>query len=615
VSDPHTVPGVFFEVARQEGSRVALRHKALGIWQEITWSAYAEAVRALAYGLASLGLGRGERVAIASENRPEWLYMDLAAQSLGAIPFGVYADSSAHEVTHAVASTGARVVLVEDQEQADKVIDAGSLLPELQWVIVVDPDGLEAYRDPRLVRLEALFERGRRGAAKDPEWLDRTIRALRPEDPAILSFTSGTTSEPKAVVLSHEGLLQQCDAVLQVEPFGRDDEAVSYLPLPWLVERLLALVFPLRTRYRVNFPENMEMANVLEALREIQPSILMCAPRVWENFCSMVYIKIENATRFKRFMFRRLMPIGERAAELTIAQRTMSLPLRAANRIADRLLFWKIRERLGCRFVTWAYTGGAAIGPEVFQFFHAIGINLRQMYGQTELGGLAFLQRAHEPSFENVGPALPGMQVRIADDDEIVVRGPSTFLQYWGDSSSIEAVRDGHWVRTGDKGFLTPDGRLVVIDRRRDLVRLSSGQEISPALLENRLKFSPYVKEAIVIGDGRPYVAALIQMDPDNVGDWAQRRNLPYTTFKDLARKPDVRALIATAIDRTNGRLPESDRIKAFHLLEKELDADDGEITRTRKVRRGVIAERYAPEIDALYTHATGLVGASVRSS
>lgn len=596
----NTIPGIFLQAVAEQGPAVALRDKDFGIWNEISWEGYREHVEVLFHGLKSLGLRKGDVLCILSENRPEWLYTELACQCAGAIPLGLYVDSLEPELEYALNHNRARFILLEDQEQTDKILNILARVPTLAKCLVIDWDGMEEYRHPLLIRYREVEELGRHRMAEFAGDLEKSVAEIHPADIACLCLTSGTTKNPKSVMLSHEALLRLADALMSVDSYGPQDEEISYLPLPWIPEQFFALIFHLKARYRVNFPETMEMNVVFQNVREISPSILICSPRIWEQFCTTVFIKNENASWFKRQVFKAFMPIGEKVAQRTLNGQGVPLWLNLSYVLGDLLLYRKIRERLGFRLLRFAYTGGAAIGPEVYSFFHALGIDLRQIYGQTEIGGICCVQPRGQANADTSGKPLPGVEIKISEADEIIVRSPY-FLGYYNDPGSTEAILNRGWLLSGDQGYLTGDGHLVVIDRKKDIIQTASGHTFSPQLVENRLKFSPYIKEAIVVGQDKPYVAALIQIDMDNVGLWAQRRSLPYTTFRDLALKPQVVELIGEAVKRTNQKLEEPGRIKRFHLLEKELDPDDAEITRTRKLRRGFVNERYQEIIASLY--------------
>ena len=594
------MPGFFLKVAKEHSSMVAMRNKDFGIWNEITWQTYRDHVEVLYHGLKYLGLKKGDVVCILSENRPEWLYTNLACQCVGAYPLGLYVDSLEPELEYAINHNGVRFIMLEDQEQTDKILNILNNLHTLEKCIVLDWDGMDNYNYPILISYEKVEEICRQRMSRLSDEFEQTIAGIKSTDISFLCLTSGTTKNPKTVMLTHACILELADAFMAVEPYSPEDELVSYLPLPWVVEQCFSLIFHLKGRYRVNFPETMEQNVVFQNIREICPSILNCSSRVWENFCTSVYVKHENASWFKRKIFKVFMPIAEEVAQRAMSKRDVPLWLNLAYLLGDLLLYRKIRDNFGFRLLRFSYTGGAALGPEVYTFFHAIGINLRQAYGQTEIGGICCIQTRGEADSATTGKPLSGIDIKISSSDEIIVRSPF-FIGYYNDPELTAEISNRGWLSTGDQGYFTDSGHLVVIDRKNDIIQTASGHKLSPQLFENRLKFSPYIAEAIVLGQGKPYVAALIQIDMDNVGNWAQRRGIPYTTFRDLVSKPQVVELIGETVKRVNQKLDEAVRIKRYKLLEKELDPDDAEVTRTRKLRRDFVNEKYNDLIESMY--------------
>lgn len=600
--DHGTFPGRLVERARRSAGTVALREKKFGIWQEVTWREYAAHVRAVALGLEDLGLGPGDTVAVISGNRPAWLYVELAAQSLGAVPLGIFVDAMPEQVRRVLDHSEARLVLAEDQEQADKVLGVRAALPRLDRIVVADTRGLETYRDPMLVSLADVEARGRQIDEADRGRYESRLAQRRPDDVALLSYTSGTTGAAKAAMISHRNLLAMAAGVTEVDPMRAGDEIVSFLPFAWVGEQLISVAMALHVGATVNFPEEPE--TVREDLREIGPHVMVAPPRFWEAMCSEYQVKIADSGLVKRLAVRAALALGERAAARERDRARPGLGARAARTLARWLAFRALLDRLGLSRVRRAYTGGAPLGPEIFAFFRAIGLNLKQVYGQTETAGICVVHPDGEVRAGTVGRPTPGTRVRISEAGEILVAGESVFLGYYKNPEATAGALDDGWLRTGDAGFLDERGHLVMIDRVTDVLRMTDGSRFSPALIENKLKFSPFVREAVVIGEQRPYVVALIQIDMGNVGSWAEARRLPFTTFKDLSSKPDVAALIAEAIVRVNQDLPEAARIRDFALFDKELDADDDELTRTQKVRRATILSKYRGMIERVYAGA-----------
>lgn len=593
-----TLPKLLLEAARTRGSDTALREKKLGVWSPITWAQYAENVQHTWSGLKALGVAEGERVFFIAENVPEVLYLDLAVQALGGMMGGAFPDSMGQEISHVWNHIGARIGVVGDQEQADKLLGLG--LPRLERLIVIDDRGMDDYDDPRIITFAAMMKLGRELAPDVRKRFEAAVAAGDPSQPAALLYTSGTTGKPKGAVLTQMSAVHAGRAMMQAERLHPDDEIISYLPYAWVGERMYAQFYALAARYRVNFPEDADMDVVLGDWQELRPSIVVAPARIWELLCSRVYVGIDNTSRFKRWVFGLFMPLGYRVAEARFSGRPAGLATRLILPLADLVLFRPIRLRLGLNQARLAYTGGSGLGPEVFTFFHAIGVELRQIYGQTESSGISVFHQGPRIHADTVGEAMPGMELQISDGGEVLMRGPLVFSHYLDDFEATAAtIKDG-WLRTGDQGSLR-DGQLMIVDRLKEVCRTSAGEEFSPQLLQNKLKFSRFIREAVVVGDRRPWVAALIQIDYENVGNWATRRSINYTTFANLSQRPEVRALIEEEIDRTNSSLPHGLRINTFHLLEKELDADDEEVTRTAKLRRANIERKYAQLIETLY--------------
>jgi long-chain acyl-CoA synthetase len=596
-----TFPKLLVRNARRHPARTALREKELGIWQSVTWQGYLEAVRELALGLRELGLERGDKLAIVGGNRPEWVMSELAAQAMGGASVGIYQDSTLNEVAFVIDHCDAEIVVAEDQEQVDKILDMLEKLPKVRHVVYTDPRGLRAYRHPALLSFEAVREKGRAVLARQPRLFEEEVARGKAGDLAIISYTSGTTGFPKGAMLSFQNLLTMALALHEVDPKRESDEFVSFLPLAWIGEQMMCLSSALALGFTVNFPEEPE--TVTENIREIGPHVMFAPPRVWEGMVSSVQVRIMDTTPFKRFMYERLMPVGQRVADLRFARKPVPLGWRILYALAHLLLFRALKDRLGLSRLRTASTGGAALGPDVFRFFHAMGVPLKQIYGQTEIAGISCIHREGDIRFHTVGQPIPGTELRISESGEILSTSPSVFLGYYkNEAATTEALKDG-WLHSGDAGHLE-DGHLVVIDRLKDVMRLADGTHFSPQFIENRLKFSPYVKEAVVVGQDRPYLAALICIDMGIVGKWAERQKIGYTTYTDLSSRSEVYDLIEREVTQVNETLPPAARVHKFVLLYKELDADDDELTRTRKVRRSVVEQRYGDVIGAVYGEA-----------
>ena len=591
-----TFPKLLVRNAERYGDRTAYREKVFGIWQPTSWAEYLREVREISLGLISLGVGRGDKVAILGDNRPAWICAELAAQSAGAASVGIYQDSNLNEVAYVIDHCDAKVVIAEDQEQVDKILEMIDRLPKILAVVYDDPRGLRSYKHPLLMSLDSLKERGR---AVDPALFDTSVRAGNGEDLALNCYTSGTTGFPKGAMLSFRNLLTMALSLNEVDQRRESDEFVSFLPLAWIGEQMMSIATALAVGFRVNFPEEPETS--AENIREIGPHVLFGPPRFWENLTSMVQVKIMDTTRFKRFMYQRWMPVGYKLAELRFEGRAPSSGWRFLYWLGWVFLFRALKDRLGVSRLRSASTGGAALGPDVFRFFHAIGVPLRQIYGQTEISGISCIHRGDAIRFHTVGVPIPGTEVRISETGEILSKSRAVFIGYYKNEEATREVLADGWLHSGDAGYFSEEGQLVVIDRLKDVLRLADGTQFSPQFIENRLKFSPYVKEAVVIGKGRPFLTALVCIDRETTGKWAEARKISYTTYTDLSSKPEVYDLIQKEIDGVNETLPKAARIRKFVLLYKELDADDEELTRTRKVRRAFVEQRYERIIAALY--------------
>jgi long-chain acyl-CoA synthetase len=594
-----TFPRLLVRNARLHGERIALREKEFGIWQSFTWRAYHDRVRDFSLGLVALGVGRGDKVAIIGDNRPEWVWSEIAAQAAGAASVGIYQDSNLTEVSFVIDHSDASIVVAEDQEQVDKILEMLDRLPKVRHVVYTDPRGLRKYRHPALLPFEVVEEQGRALGRERPGLFEENVAKGSPDDVAIICYTSGTTGSPKGAMLTFRNLLAMALALDEVDAKRSDDDFVSFLPLAWIGEQMMSVSAALAKGFTVNFPE--EPDTVTEDIREIGPNVMFAPPRVWESLTSTVQVKIMDTTRFNRFMYERCMEIGQRVADLRFAKKQVPASQRALYRLAHVLLFRALKDRLGMTNLRSASTGGAALGPDVFRFFHAIGVPLKQIYGQTEIAGISCIHRDGDIAFHSVGKPIPGTEVRIGAEGEIQSRSPSVFVGYYkNEDATRSALADG-WLHSGDAGYFSEDGHLVVIDRLKDVMKLADGTQFSPQFIENRLKFSPYVKEAVVVGKDRPYLTAMLCIDMGVVGKWAERNKLSYTTYTDLSAKPEVYDLVHREVDQVNATLPAAARIQKFVLLYKELDADDEELTRTRKVRRAFVEERYREVIAALY--------------
>ncbi|MBY0334548.1 MAG: long-chain fatty acid--CoA ligase [Acetobacteraceae bacterium] len=587
-----TLPKLLARNARAHGAEVALREKAFGIWRSITWTEYEAGTRAMALGLRALGLGAGDVVGLIGDNRPDWVMGEIAAHAIGARSLGVYRDALDDEVAYLLEFAGASAVIAEDEEQVDKLLNVSDRLPKLRHIVYSDPRGMRKHEDARLLPVSELVRAGDAAHAADPSAWAQLVAGTRGEDVAVLCTTSGTTARPKLAMLTGGALVRHCESYLRADPKSPQDEYVSVLPLPWIMEQIYVLGWGLIARMKVNFVEEPE--TMMADLREIGPSFVLFAPRVWESLAADVRARVMDASPLKRRLFDLGMKLG--LAALDRGRRSA---------LADQVLFRALRDRLGFSRLRSAATGGAALGPDTFRFFMAMGVPLRQLYGQTELLGAYTVHKEGDVDFDTVGvPFDAGIEIRIDAPDqngvgEIVTRHPNMFSGYLGALENPD-LRDG-WLHTGDAGYFDKAGHLVVIDRIKDIATTSAGDRFSPQFIENKLKFSPYVAEAVVLGDGRPHLAAILCIRFPIVAKWAERRRIAFTTYSDLAAKQPVLDLLRAEVEAVNATLPAAQRIREMVLLYKELDADDEELTRTRKVRRGVINTKYGDIIAAIY--------------
>jgi long-chain acyl-CoA synthetase len=598
-----TLPRLLRRNAASIGARPAVREKDRGIWRTFTWAQYYQEVRDFALGLAAHGFNRGDRLSVIGDNRPRLYWAQLSAQSLGGVAVPVFQDSIASELAYVFAHAEVSVIVAEDQEQVDKVLSLKDQLPALKLVVYDDPRGMRNYDSPLLKSFEEVQAAGRAFGEQHPGYVDAEIDKGAPDDIALFAYTSGTTGRPKGVMLSYANLISVGESIVAAGDVRVDDEWLCYLPMAWIGDSLYSTTISLMVGLTCNCPENVE--TVQRDLRELGPSAFLAPPRIWENMLTTIQLRAGDASPLKRRLFEFFRNLAERAELARHDGKPLSLATRLGLALGEIIVYAPVRDQLGLRRTRWAYTGGAPLGADAYRFFRSFGINLKQIYGATEVAGLASLQPDGEADPNTVGRICPGMEVRIAENGEVLIRSPGLFAGYYKQPDATKETRteDG-WYRTGDAGFLDPRGHLVIIDRAKDVGALADGTPFAPQFIENKLKFSPFIREAVAFGDGRPHVAALVAIDLATVGKWAERRGLAYTSFQDLSARPEVRALVAEEIRACNATLQPSGRIRRFLLVNKEFDADDNEITRTRKIRRRFVAEKYAAAIAGLYGEA-----------
>lgn len=600
-----TFPRLLLNNARKFGdSRTAYREKDLGIWQSYSWKQTLEEVRDLANGLAALGFKRNDKVVVVGDNRPRLYWGMLAAQCLGGVPVPLYQDSIEREMQFVVDHAEAKFALVEDQEQADKLIGIKGKCKKLKHIIYDDARGLRNYDLPYLMNFEDVQAQGREFAAKKPDHFETEVEKGTGTDLAVICYTSGTTGKPKGVMLTHRNFIVSCEQIAEYEKMREDESIIAYLPMAWVGDFFASMGLGLVHGYTVSCPES--AATVQANIREIGPTYFFAPPTIWENLLTTVMIRIEDAAWIKRKLFHFFMDVARRKTN----QESEFFLRKAADailyQIGKILMYNPLRDGLGLGKIRIAITAGEAIGPEIFSFFRSLGINLKQLYGSTEASVFVSVQETGNVRNDTCGPPVPWVDLKISKDGEVLFRGPGNFKGYYRNAKDTKETLKQGWVHSGDAGFLDHDGHLKIVDRLKDVSTLSSGTMFAPKFIENKLKFSPFIREAVTVGMKRPYVTAMVNIDLEAVGNWAERRNLNYTSYTDLARRPEVYDLVENEVRRVNKTLADDKetagvQIRKYLILHKELDPDDEEITRTRKVRRRFIGEKYKTLINAMY--------------
>ena len=600
-----TFPKIVQRNADTRGGRTAFREKDYGIWQSWTWAAAADEIRAFACGLAKLGLKRGDRVAIIGTNRPQLYWSFDAIQALGAVPVPVYADSVADEMYYVLDHAETRFAICEDQEQVDKVLSVNDKLPATEILIYEDGRGLRNYREANLYSFEQVQRDGRAFDRENPDFFDGEVAKGKGSDVALIAYTSGTTGKPKGVILSHNNLVNSARLAVEMEGLTEAEEVLAYLPLAWVGDYWYSVAQQHVAGYTVNCPESAD--TVMLDLRDIGPTSLIAPPAIFENFLTQIQIRIQDASWIKRKLYEYFIGVAERCGVDVLEGRPVSAFDRLLYFLGNICVYGPLKNNLGLSRIKVAYTGGAPLGEDVFRFYRSMGLNLKQIYGQTESSAYVCIQRDGDVKPDTVGPPCPDVEVKITEAGEVLYKSPGTFIGYYKNEQATAETLDAEgWVHTGDAGFFDDDGHLKIIDRAKDVGHLNDGTLFAPQFIENKLKFFPYIREAVAHGVGRDFVACFIVIDLEAVGNWAERKGLVYTNFTNLAALEPVGDLIKGCIEQTNQTLAgdsalAGSQIRRFLLLHKELDADDGELTRTRKVRRGIVADRYQSLIEALY--------------
>ncbi len=585
--------------------KVAIREKDYGIWQSYTWRDYHEQARLIALGLASLGFARGDKVAIVGDNRPQLYWAVMATQALGGVPVPLYQDSIEKEMEYIVDHAEARFAVVEDQEQVDKLLHVKERCRRLECIVYDDPRGLRTYTEPFLISLQRLQELGKKFVLDNPTYFEDELAKGAADDVAIICYTSGTTGMPKGAMLSHRNLIVTARNAAAFDRVGGDEEILSYLPMAWVGDHIFSYAQSIVTGFTINCPES--AATVLHDLKEIGPTYFFAVPRIWESILTNVMVRIEDCAWLKRKLVHFFLDVTQESERRRLSGQPVPLWRRLLYPLGHLFVYGPLKDNLGLRRVRRAYTAGEAIGPEIFVFFRALGVNVKQIYGMTEASVFITVQQDGDVRLGTVGTPVTGVELRISEQGEVLFRSPGVFQGYYKNPDATRQMLEGDWAHTGDAGFLDHNGHLNIIDRAKDVSRLADGTMFAPKYIENKLKFSPYIREAVCIGQGRPFVTAFINIDLVAVGNWAERRNIAYTSYTDLAQKLEVFDLIHQEVERVNRSLAEDEvlggaQIRRFLILHKELDPDDEEITRTRKVRRGYVAQKYATLIETLYS-------------
>lgn len=595
-----TIQKLFYQQARRYGkSRVAMREKEFGLWRPITWQDYFENVKHLSLGLIRLGLAPGDKVSMIGDNRPEGLWAEIATLCAGGVAVWLFQDCLIDEVRYILDHSDTKFLFGEGQEEVDKAISIIGECPKLKKIIWDNPKGMRNYHQDYLISFTEVVALGRELEKEQPDLFEKMVNRGHGEDVALLFYTSGTTSLPKGALLSHNNMLTMGQHLMAVDPCYDTDDYVSYLPFAWIGEQMMSISCGLQIGYTINFPEEPETAQ--ENIREIGPHVMFAPPRMYEQMTRSVQVKHLDASWTKRQLFNLAAKIGYYVADRKFRKKSVPFYLKFLEWLAYVTVQMKLKDHLGLSRVRHAYTGGAAMGPDHFRFFHALGVNLKQIYGQTEVAGISVVHRDGDIKFDTVGHPIPGTEIKITEEGEIITRSPSVFLGYYKNPEATEKALVDGWLHSDDKGFMDDDGHLVVFDRTKDVFTLRDGKPFSPQYLETRLKFSPYIRDSWVIGDHRDYITAVLCIDYNVVGKWADEKKINYTSYQELSQKPEVYQLVEKQIRQANKDLPDAAKVSRFTNLYKEFDADDDELTRTRKLRRAFVQKRYREIVDALY--------------
>lgn len=597
--DSNTIPRLFLQRVEEWADRPAMRQKDFGLWKDITWLEFGESSKRTALGLYDLGLRQGDRVGIISENNPEWLYTDMGTQAAGGVTVGIYTTDSPPQVEYVVGHCGAKFFVAENEEQLDKILEVRERLPDLEKIIVIDLEGLRHFQDPMVISFEELMNLGKQVDERQPDLFEKLISETRPEDTAFLIYTSGTTGPPKGAMISHNNVLLGMDSFFNVFPGYLTDEILTFLPLCHIAERGVSGMGLLMNGYIINFAE--DMSTVPQDIREISPTIFFAVPRIWEKFYSGLILQLKDSTRLEQLAFKWAMNVGRKKSDYTLNARTPPWSIKAMFKMMDFLVLKNLKKFVGLERVRFCLSGAAPISPDLLRFYHSLGIDIREVYGQTESTGGATIHYDGDTKFGTVGKPIPGVEVKIADDGEILMKGPNVFKGYYRDpEKTAETVKDG-WLHTGDVGRIDEDGHIIITDRKKDIIITAGGKNITPSEIENQLKFSPYINDAVIIGDGRKFLTALIMIDDENVMKYAQEQRIPFTTYASLTKRPEIIKLIEREVEEVNRNFARVETVKRFRLIDIQLTTDDEEITPTMKLKRSFISKKFKEEIDSMY--------------
>jgi len=598
-SETNTVPRLFWHRVKEWHDQIAMRKKDYGLWREISWEEYGKNAKHFGLGLITLGLEKGDRVAIISENRPEWLYTDMGTLSVGGVTNGIYPTDSPNQVEYVVNHSGSKFYVAEDEEQLDKILEVREKTKSLKKIIVIDMEGLRDFSDPMVMSFEELLKLGEEQDKKDASLFEKLLQGSEPDDLAILIYTSGTTGPPKGAMISHRNIISVTEMQNEVNQGYPTDELLSFLPLCHIAQRTASVFNSLIAGYKINFVE--EMDTVPENIREVSPTVFFAVPRIWEKFYSSLILTMKDSTRLEKLAYKWATSIGNKCAEYKLNNSEPPFYLKVLFKLADWTVLRNLKKIIGLNRVRYCLSGAAPISPELLKFYYGLGIDIGEVYGQTENTGPTSIHYENDVKFGTVGKPLPAAQIRIADDGEILLKGPHIFMGYYNDPDKTkETIIDG-WLHTGDVGRIDEDGHLIVSDRKKDIIITSGGKNITPSEIENQLKFSPYINDAVVIGDQRKYLTALIMIDDENVMEYAQEHRIPFTTYANLTKAPEIIKLIHQEVETVNKNFARVETVKKFSLIDIKLTEDDDEITPTMKLKRKFVSKKFKDAIEAMY--------------